>query len=160
MMTFLLAVGAVLMIMKHDATPQKHERQSFFHEMSEAFRYLLSKKGVFTLVLLMSVVCFYIGLLQSSLVLAGLFYALMGVFTSVWLIMVFGFLFFITLPFVNTSLEVLIRTNVENERQGRGIGFLFVLSGLLVALLGIVIGRVSKIRDLEEMTLKGIHSHK
>ncbi|WP_409177098.1 MFS transporter [Brevibacillus fortis] len=260
MMTFLLAVGAVLMIMKHDATPHKHERQSFFREMSEAFRYLLSKKGVFSLVLLMSVVCFYIGLLQSlfgpmmltltdsktlgialsasasgmlvsslliglfgmgkskvfmlsfSLVLAGLFYALMGVFTSVLLIMIFGFLFFITLPFVNTSLEVLIRTNVENERQGRvwsmitaisqigfvlafgsagfladhvfdplfypdqllgqtvgqiigtgpgrGIGFLFVLSGLLVALLGIVIGRVSKIRDLEEMTLKGIHSHK
>ncbi|NRS17105.1 MFS transporter [Brevibacillus sp. HB1.4B] len=260
MMTFLLAVGAVLMIMKHDATPQKQERQSFFREMSEAFRYLLSKKGVFSLVLLMSVVCFYIGLMQSlfgpmmltltdsktlgialsasasgmlvsslliglfgmskskvimlsfSLVLAGLFYALMGVFTSVWLIMVFGFLFFITLPFVNTSLEVLIRTNVENERQGRvwsmitaisqigfvlafgsagfladhvfnplfdadqllgqtvghiigtgpgrGIGFLFVLSGVLVTLLGIVIGRVRKIRDLEGMTLKGNHSYK
>ncbi|ATF11259.1 MFS transporter [Brevibacillus brevis X23] len=260
MMTFLLAVGAVLMIMNHDATPQKQERQSFFREMSEAFRYLLSKKGVFSLVLLMSVVCFYIGLMQSlfgpmmltltdsktlgialsasasgmlvsslliglfgmskskvimlsfSLVLAGLFYALMGVFTSVWLIMVFGFLFFITLPFVNTSLEVLIRTNVENERQGRvwsmitaisqigfvlafgsagfladhvfnplfdadqllgqtvghiigtgpgrGIGFLFVLSGVLVTLLGIVIGRVRKIRDLEGMTLKGNHSYK
>ncbi|RAT97825.1 MFS transporter [Brevibacillus sp. Leaf182] len=259
-MTFLLAVGAVLMIMKHDATPQKQERQSFFHEMSEAFRYLLSKKGVFSLVLLMSVVCFYIGLLQSlfgpmmltltdsktlgialsvsasgmlvsslliglfgmgkskvfmlsfSLVLAGLFYALMGAFPSVWLITVFGFLFFITLPFVNTSLEVLIRTNVENERQGRvwsmitaisqigfvlafgsagfladhvfnplfdpdqllgqtvgqvigtgagrGIGFLFVLSGVLVALLGIVIGRARKIRDLEGMTVKGIHSYK
>ncbi|BAH41725.1 conserved hypothetical membrane protein [Brevibacillus brevis NBRC 100599] len=257
MMTFLLAVGAVLMIMKHDTTPQKHERQSFFREMSEAFRYLLSKKGVFLFVLLMSVVCFYIGLLQSlfgpmmltltdsktlgialsvsasgmlvsslliglfgmgkrkvfmlsfSLVLAGLFYALMGVFTSVWIIMVFGFLFFITLPFVNTSLEVLIRTNVENERQGRvwsmitaisqigfvlafglagfladhvfnplfdpdrllgqtvgqvigtgagrGIGFLFVLSGVLVALLGIVIGRVRKIRNLEGITLKGKH---
>ncbi|MBG9943792.1 MFS transporter [Brevibacillus formosus] len=260
MITFLLAVGAVLMIMKHEATPRKYERQSFFREMSEAFRYLLSKKGVFSFVLLMSVVCFYIGLLQSlfgpmmlaftdsktlglalsvsasgmlvsslliglfgmgkskvfmlsfSLVLAGLFYALMGVFTSVWLIMIFGFLFFITLPFVNTSLEVLIRTNVENERQGRvwsmitaisqigfvlafgsagfladhvfnplfdpdrllgqtvgqiigtgsgrGIGFLFILSGVLVAILGIVIGRVRKIRDLEGMTLKGNHSHK
>ncbi|MFG0212336.1 MFS transporter [Brevibacillus porteri] len=254
MMTFLLAVGAVLMIMKHDATPQKHERQSFFREMSEAFRYLLSKKGVFSLALLMSVVCFYIGLLQSlfgpmmltltdsktlgialsasasgmlvsslliglfgmgkskvlmlsfSLVLAGLFYALMGVFTSVWLIMVFGFLFFITLPFVNTSLEVLIRTNVENERQGRvwsmitaisqigfvlafgsagfladhvfnplfdpdrslgqtvghiigtgpgrGIGFLFILSGILVAILGMLIGRVRKIHELEQQALE------
>ncbi|MFS0557831.1 MFS transporter [Brevibacillus sp. 179-C9.3 HS] len=247
--TFLLAVGAVLMIMKHDVTDQKHEKQNFFREMSEAFRYLLSKKGVFSLVLLMSVVCFYIGLLQSLfgpmmltltdsktlgialslsasgmlasslliglfglgkskvfmlslfLALAGLFYALMGVFTSVWLIIVFGFLFFITLPFVNTSLEVLIRTNVDNERQGRvwsmitaisqigfilafgsagfladhvfnplfypdrllgqtvghiigtgpgrGIGFLFVLSGILVAILGMVIGRVRKIRELE-----------
>lgn len=223
MMTFLLAVGAVLMIMKHDATPQTHERQSFFREMSEAFRYLLSKKGVFSFVLLMSVVCFYIGLLQSlfgpmmltftdsktfgialsvsasgmlvsslliglfgmgkskvfmlsfSLVLAGLFYALMGVFTSVWLIMVFGFLFFITLPFVNTSLEVLIRTNVENERQGRvwsmitaisQIGFVlaFGSAGFLAdhvfKLLGIVIGRVRKIRDLEGMTRKGNYSHK
>lgn len=251
-MTFLFAIAAVWMIMKHDHTPPKSENQKFFQEMMEAYRYLLAKKGVFVLVVLMSIVCFYIGLLQSLfgpmmlaltdpktlgialsvsasgmlasslligifgmgkkkvfflslfLALAGLFYALMGAFASVFLIIIFGFLFFLTLPFVNTSLEVLIRTNVENERQGRvwsmitaisqigfilafgsagiladylfspmfepdgalsttvgqiigtgpgrGIGFLFILSGVLVSILGIMIGRVSKIKELEHTT--------
>jgi MFS family permease len=114
---------------------------------------------------------------------------------------VFGFLFFITLPFVNTSLEVLIRSNIDNARQGRvwsmisavsqvgyivafglsgfladrifnplllkngalsrtlgrvigvgqgrGIGFMFILSGLFVAILALIIGRVKKIRELD-----------
>lgn len=248
-LSFLLAAAAVFIIMKQIHTPKRIEQQSFFSEMAEAFRYLLSQRGVLWLVLLMSVVCFYIGLMQSLfgpmmltltdskvlgialsiaasgmlissifigifgtgknkvlilslfLTLAGLFYALMGVFTTVTLIVVFGFLFFLTLPFVNTSLEVLIRTNIDNERQGRvwslvsaisqigmvlaygsagfladhlfspllapdrllgqtvgsiigtgpgrGIGFLFVVSGVMVAILAIVIGRVRRIKELE-----------
>lgn len=248
-LSFLLAAAAVFIIMKQIHTPKRIEQQSFFSEMAEAFRYLLSQRGVLWLVVLMSVVCFYIGLMQSLfgpmmltltdskvlgialsiaasgmlvssifigifgtgknrvfilslfLTLAGLFYALMGVFTTVTLIVVFGFLFFLTLPFVNTSLEVLIRTNIDNERQGRvwslvsaisqigmvlaygsagfladylfspllapdrllgqtvgsiigtgpgrGIGFLFVVSGVMVAILAIVIGRVRRIKELE-----------
>ncbi len=247
--TFLIAVTAVVIIKKQDIVPQKHEKQEFFHDMADSFRYLLSQKGVLWLVLLTSMVCFYIGLLQSlfspmmltltnsktlgialsisatgmlvsslfigilgikksmvfilswSLALAGLFYALMGLFTAVALIIVFCFLFFSTLPFVNTSLEVLIRSNVENAKQGRiwsmvyaisqvgyilafgsagfladhlfnplfysggslsqtvgqiigtgpgrGIGFLFVISGLLVSILALIIGRVKKIKALE-----------
>jgi len=117
------------------------------------------------------------------------------------LIIVFCFLFFSTLPFVNTTLEVLIRRNIDNQKQGRvwslvyaisqvgyilafgsagfladhlfnplfypggalsqtvgviigigqgrGIGFLFFLSGLLVSILAIIIGRVKQIRALE-----------
>lgn len=252
-MTFLIAVAAVFMIKKQDATPQKHEKQKFFHDMADSFRYLLSQQGVLWLVLLTSMVCFYIGLLQSLfgpmmltlanpktlgialsvsasgmlvtslfigihgirknkvfilslfLALAGLFYALMGLFTTVVLIIIFGFLFFSTLPFVNTSLEVLIRRNVDNERQGRiwsmvyaisqvgyilafgsagfladhlfnplfypdgalvqtvgriigigpgrGIGFLFILSGLVVSILALIIGRVKKIRTLDMKTV-------
>ena len=41
-MTFLIAVAAVFMIKKQDATPQKHEKQKFFHDMADAFRYLCS----------------------------------------------------------------------------------------------------------------------
>ena len=33
--------------------------------------------------------------------------------------------------------------------QGRGIGFMFTLSGLFVSILALVIGRVKKIRLLE-----------
>ena len=252
-MTFLIAVAAVFMIKKQDVAPQKHEKQKFFHDMADSFRYLLSQKGVLWLVMLTSMVCFYVGFLQSlfgpmmltltnsktlgialsvsasgmlvsslfigisglkkskvfilslSLALAGLFYALIGLFTTVVLIIIFCFLFFSTLPFVNTSLEVLIRTNVNNERQGRiwsmvsaisqmgyilafgsagfladhlfnplfypdgalsqtigqiigtgqgrGIGFLFILSGLLVSILALIIGRIKKIRALELKTV-------
>lgn len=49
----------------------------------------------------------------------GLFYGLMGVSTNVFVITAFGFLFFFVLAFVQTSLEVLIRQNVDNEKQGR-----------------------------------------
>ncbi|KZE71609.1 macrolide transporter [Paenibacillus elgii] len=248
-LTFVIAVAAVLVITKREAAPRKQDNGNFFRDLADSFRYLLSRKGILWLVVLTSMVCFYIGLLQSLfgpmvlaladsrtlgialslsatgmlvsslligvfglkqnkvfilslfLALAGLFYALMGLFPAVTMIIVFGFLFFITLPFVNTSLEVLIRTNVDNENQGRvwsmvyaisqvgfilafgsagflsdhvfnplllpdgalsqtvgqfigtgqgrGIGLLFVLSGLFVALLGLMIGRVKKIKALE-----------
>jgi MFS transporter, DHA3 family, macrolide efflux protein len=248
-MTFLIAVAAVLLIKKQCASTKRHEKQRFFTDMADSFSYLLSHKGILWLVLLTSMVCFYIGLIQSLfgpmmltlsnsrtlgialsvsasgmlvsslfigilgikkskvfilslfLTLAGVFYALMGLFTAVALIIVFGFLFFFTLPFVNTSLEVLIRSNVDNERQGRtwsiiyaisqvgyilafgssgfladhlfnpllsqngalsqtvgkiigtgqgrGIGFLFILSGILVSILALIIGRVKRIHELE-----------
>ncbi len=247
--TFLIAVAAVLLIGTPYAAPQKHETQTFFHDMRDSFRYLTAQQGVLWLVVLTSVLCFYIGLLQSLygpmmltlansqtlgvalsasasgmmvsslfigvlgmkgnkvfmlslfLALAGLCYACMGLFTSVKWIIVFGFLFFATLPFANTSLEVLIRRNVDNERQGRawslvsaisqigyilafasagfladrlfnpallpngvlgqsvgrmigtgpgrGIGLMFILSGLFVSILAVIIGRVGKIRALE-----------
>ncbi|KEQ23271.1 MFS transporter [Paenibacillus tyrfis] len=248
-MTFVIAVAAVLVITKREAAPRQQDNRNFFRDLTDSFRYLLSRKGILWLVVLTSMVCFYIGLLQSLfgpmvlaladsrtlgialslsatgmlvsslligvfglkqskvfilslfLALAGLFYALMGLFPAVAMIIVFGFLFFVTLPFVNTSLEVLIRTNVDNENQGRvwsmvyaisqvgfilafgsagflsdhvfnplllpdgalsqtvgqligtgqgrGIGLLFVLSGLFVSLLGLMIGRVKKIKALE-----------
>jgi sugar phosphate permease len=140
-------------------------------------------------------------ILSLFLVLSGLFYALIGLFTTVVLIILFTFLFFCTLPFVNTSLEVLIRSNVDNEKQGRiwalvyaisqvgyilaygsagfladhlfnplfdqngallhtvgqiigvgpgrGIGFLFILSGLFVSVLALLIGRDKRIRALD-----------
>jgi len=249
-LTFLFAVAVMFMIAKQDAVTPKHERQRFFHDINDAFQYLLSQKGVLWLVLLTSMVCFFIALFQSlfgpmmltltdsktlgialsvsasgmlvsslfigiyginkskvfslslSLALAGLFYALVGLSTTVLLIIIFCFLFFCTLPFVNTTLEVLIRKNIDNQKQGRvwslvyaisqvgyilafgsagfladhlfnplfypdgalsqtagiiigigqgrGIGFLFFLSGLLVSILALIIGRVQQIRALEQ----------
>ncbi len=253
MITFLIAVTAVFVIKKQEASPQKQEEQEFLSDMADSFRYLISRQEVLCLILLTTVVCFYVGLLQSlfgpmmltltdsrtlgialsvsasgmlvsslfigifgirtskvfilsmSLALAGLFYALMGLFPAVSLIIVFCFLFFSTLPFVNTSLEVLIRSNIDNEKQGRiwslvyaisqvgyisafasagfladhlfnplfysggalsqtvgqiigigqgrGIGFMFVISGLLVSILALIIGRVKKIGELELKTV-------
>lgn len=251
--TFLIAAAAVFMIKKQDAAPKQHEEHGFFlPDIVDPFRYLLSHKGVLYLVLLTSMVCFYIGLLQSLfgpmmltltssktlgialsvmasgmlasslfigifgigqnivftlslfLALTGLFYALIGLFTTVVLIIIFGFLLFSTLPFVNASLEVLIRKNIDNNKQGRiwslvsvisqagyilafgsagfladhifnplfypdgalgqtigqiigtgqgrGIGFIFILSGILVSILALTIGRAKKIRALDMKT--------
>lgn len=74
-------------------------------------------------------------ILFSSLAFAGLFYALFGTSTNIIFIIVSGFMFFSALPFVNTSLEVLIRKNVENKIQGRVWSIVSLISqfGLIIA---------------------------
>ncbi len=140
-------------------------------------------------------------MLALFLGLMGIFFALMGISTNIILIVIPGFLFFCTIPFVNTSIEVLIRNNIDNAVQGRvwsfvsvitylgsvlayltagfladqvfnpmfrangmladsfgqlvgtgpgrGIGFLFFISGLCVTLLALLVFRSRKIRALE-----------
>lgn len=57
--------------------------------------------------------------LAASLFLAGLFFAGLGLSTQILWITAAGFLFFAALPFINTSIEVLIRKNIDNRQQGR-----------------------------------------
>jgi len=57
--------------------------------------------------------------LSISLFLAGLFFANLGLSTSIIFIIIVGFMFFAALPFVNTSIEVLIRISIDNKKQGR-----------------------------------------
>ena len=66
--------------------------------------------------------------LRLGLGFGGLFLAAMGVSTNLPLITTFFFLFFICLPLINTSAEVLIRTGVPNHKQGRVWGFTSLLS--------------------------------
>lgn len=61
----------------------------------------------------------YVKLLVISLFFTGLSFSFIGVYANLVLITIFGFLFFSFLPFVNTSIEVLIRNNIPNEKQGR-----------------------------------------
>lgn len=143
----------------------------------------------------------YTEILSVSLFFTGLFFSLIGASTSLIFIAIAGFLFFSTLPFVNTSIEVLIRSNIANEKQGRiwalistityfgsviaflvagvladvvfnplltpsgplssslgeiigtgdtrGIGLMFVISGILVATIGLLTKRNKAIRNLE-----------
>ena len=174
--TFLIAVGTVFLIHNDDTTQSAPENQTFFRDLKDSLLYLHAKKGLFSLIVLTAIICYYIGLLQSMfgpliltlsnsktlgiglsvaasgmlissltigifgvgrkkvfiltffLSLAGLFYALIGLFTNIILIIAFSFLFFLTLPYVNTSLEVLIRTNVDNELQGRVWSLAYAIS--------------------------------
>jgi DHA3 family macrolide efflux protein-like MFS transporter len=74
--------------------------------------------------------------LSWSLGAAGLFYLLIGTSTNTVLFTATAFCFFLTLPFVNTSLEVLFRQNITNEMQGRIWSLISLISqiGMLVAL--------------------------
>ena len=64
----------------------------------------------------------YSVILFVSLGLAALFFSLTGTTTNVYFIVTTCFLFFCTLPFINTSADVLIRSNIPNESQGRAWG--------------------------------------
>lgn len=231
------------------AKPVSKKKFSLSKDLKEGWRILVSRKGVFTLTLLMTVVTYYMGILQIlftpmvlplsnaktlgivqsvsatglllgslfigvfnvnqrytrvlsvGLLVAGIFFSLIGVSSNIYVIAAAGFLFFATLPFVNTSADVLIRTNIPNEAQGRawgmigvvsqfgyvaayasagllsdhifnplmdeggllastvgkwigsgqgrGIGLLFIISGILVIVLALIMARMKSIRALE-----------
>ncbi len=77
----------------------------------------------------------YVRLLSTSLFGAGVFMAGFGMRQDIWLIGVTGFLFFAMLPFTNASLDFLIRTNIDNDLQGRAWGLIGFISqiGYVVA---------------------------
>jgi MFS family permease len=61
----------------------------------------------------------HVTMLSIALFLSGLFFAGLGLSANIILITLSGFLFFAMLPFINTPIEVLIRTNIDNQKQGR-----------------------------------------
>lgn len=70
----------------------------------------------------------YVKILSISLGLAGIFIALFGVWENAIIMSVFGFCFFLMLPFANSTLDYLVRTNISVEVQGRVWGFIGFLS--------------------------------
>ncbi len=72
----------------------------------------------------------YVRVLEISLMLAGLFMIGFGIWENIYIICVFGFLFFAMLPFANNCLDYLVRTNIPDELQGRAWGFIGFLSQL------------------------------
>ncbi len=74
-------------------------------------------------------------ILSISLFAAGLFFSLLGIQPNIVFVTTAGFMFFTTLPFINTSIEVLIRKNIDNEKQGRVWGIISSLtfSGSIIA---------------------------
>lgn len=84
----------------------------------------------------------YVRILCASLLGAGVFMVGVGLQQNIWLIGITGFLFFAMLPFSNVSLDFLIRTNIDNDLQGRiwglvgfitqmGFAMAYAVSGLL-----------------------------
>lgn len=84
----------------------------------------------------------FVKILALSLFCGGLCMAVFGLRENVVLLGISGFVFFATLPFANTSLDYLLRTNISNAVQGRAwsliglvsqLGFIaaYMLSGVL-----------------------------
>lgn len=72
----------------------------------------------------------YVRLLTASLFGAGICMALFGLRENIVFIGTSGFLFFAMLPFANTSIDCLIRTNIKNQIQGRVWGLIGLISQL------------------------------
>jgi len=68
--------------------------------------------------------------LSIALAVAGITVAAMGITVDVVWIGIFTFLFFLTLPVLNTSVEVLARASIPNAVQGRVWGLMGLISQL------------------------------
>lgn len=79
----------------------------------------------------------YHRLLAFGLVGCGLFMALMGIRENIVLTAGFGFMMFVFMPIVQIAAEVMVRTNLQNEVQGRAFGVIGFVSqmGYIVAYL-------------------------
>lgn len=64
-----------------------------------------------------------------------MFFALIGVNGNLFLIATFGFMMFVFMPAVQIGAEVLIRTNLANEVQGRAFGLISFITQLGYILL-------------------------
>lgn len=77
----------------------------------------------------------YVRGLSLSLFLAGISMVGFGIWENIYPVCLFGFLFFAMLPFANNCLDYLVRTNIQDELQGRAWGVIGFLSqiGYVVA---------------------------
>lgn len=80
--------------------------------------------------------------LGIGLAVAGVGMTMFALTQNVYIICIFGFIFFAALPFANNSLDYLIRANIPAELQGRAWGFAGFISQLgyviAYALCGVV----------------------
>ena len=191
--TFFITVASTFVVRKSIGTKEyvKKENTSILTEFKEGWKAISQKKGILFLVVLSSVITFFLafietlsmpmslafmssskfgvceticatGMLVSSLLIGikpikknyskilsislflnGIFMALFGLRESVILLCIFGFLFFATLPYANTSIDVLIRSNIENELQGRAWGLIGFISQLGYILAYCTLGPLS-----------------
>ena len=177
--TFFVTVLTVMFVKRNLRVMKKEqEKQNFLKSLVEGW-YAVKKNGfVMYLIMIISLVTFFIGFVQtlltpmmlsltevkmlgiiqsissigliiSSLIIgifvvstkytkqlviglgfAGYFISMMGLTTNIYFIGGAIFLLFASLPFVNTSAEVLIRKTIENEKQGRAWGIIGIISQL------------------------------
>lgn len=77
----------------------------------------------------------YVKLLASGFATMGVMIGIVGCVTKMTYVTIFGFLFFAMIPITNTCIDVLLRTNLDPETQGREWGLISFITqiGYIVA---------------------------
>ena len=176
-LTLAVTVTTILFVRKSLAVkPQVKKEIDFFKDLKEGWQVIVESKGVLLLIVLVSVLMFYMGIIQvlskpmilsftsekttgilqtivacgmmvssiligagiikrnfvkvmvASFIVAGVTMAGFGATTSIPVIIVSGFLFFASLPFATTCIDVLIRKSIDNEKQGRAWGLISLIT--------------------------------
>ncbi|MGO4785825.1 MFS transporter [Paenibacillus sp. 2KB_20] len=176
--TFFVTVATTLAVRWGLVSKTYEHTQSFIHEIKAGWNAVSTNRGVLVLVIMTSVLTFYLGVIETlsipmlltftsssvvgmietiiasgmlvssviigflpiqkgyvnilsiSLFGVGVFMMAFGFREHIALICVSGFLFFAMLPFANTSLDFLVRTNIDNSVQGRAWALIGILSQL------------------------------
>ncbi|WP_339291126.1 MFS transporter [Paenibacillus sp. FSL W8-0187] len=176
--TFFVTVATTLAVRRGLVSKTYEHTQSFIHEIKAGWNAVSTNRGVLVLVIMTSVLTFYLGVIETlsipmlltftsssvvgmietiiasgmlvssviigflpiqkgyvnilsiSLFGVGVFMMAFGFREHIALICISGFLFFAMLPFANTSLDFLVRTNIDNSVQGRAWALIGILSQL------------------------------
>ncbi|MBA4538401.1 MFS transporter [Bacillus aquiflavi] len=178
-LTFVVTVIAILSVRKSLAVKAQVKKElDFFKDLKEGWLIIVESKGVMLLIVLVSVLMFYMGIIQvlskpmilsftnekttgilqtivacgmmvssiligkgilkrnfvnvmvGSFIVSGITMAGFGATTSIPVIIISGFLFFASLPFATTCIDVLIRKSIDNDKQGRAWGLISLISQL------------------------------
>lgn len=172
------AVAVVWWLYPRKPVKVMEHSNTLMEDFIEGCRVIMHNRGILILVGLVSLLLFYIGLLQvllTPLVLAftnaqtlglaqsvcaigmlvssilisatqcrrkntevlawslgcmGVLFAFIGIRPNIWAVIIPGLLFFSVIPYANSSIDVLIRQNVDNEKQGRVWALISVLTYL------------------------------
>lgn len=96
----------------------------------------------------------FVKVLSISLTFSGIFILAFGIFENVLIMCIFGFFFFLTLPFANNCLDYLSRTNIPDEYQGIAWGLIGFLSQLGYVVAYSISGKIADY--LGVITEKGV----
>lgn len=178
-LTLVVTIAAIFTVRKSLAVKSQVKKGlNFFKDLKEGWLIILESKGVLLLIVLVSLLMFYMGFIQvlskpmilsftsekttgilqtvcacgmlvssimigsgtfkskyvnvmvASFIASGITMAGFGATTSIPVIVIFGFLFFASLPYATTSIDVLIRKSIDNDKQGRVWGLISLISQL------------------------------
>ena len=175
-MTFITTCLMIFLVRKSINSEMKNYKKDSFKELLEGLFIIKENRGVYSLVIIMFFVCFFMGFIQIlirpmilalssvktagmmeslcavglligslwigiagikknySKILAvacffcGIFMSMTGVNENLAIIGISTFLFFSTLPFMNSCADVLVRVSVPNELQGRVWGLISLIT--------------------------------
>ncbi|WP_232697620.1 MFS transporter [Brevibacillus daliensis] len=176
--TFFVTVISTLAVRKGLVSKKYEQAKSFIREFKDGWGAISENRGVLVLVIMSSVMTFFLGFIQTlsmpmilafsdsavvgtletivatgmlvssviigilpikkgfmkilsiSLFCEGIFMAVFGLRENIVLLCISGFLFFAMMPFANTTLDFLVRTNIDNSVQGRAWSLIGLLSQL------------------------------